>query len=290
MTTTDTPTLRLALPKGRMQDGVLALLSGAGVQILQGHRDYRPAMSLPGFEVKMLKPQNIVEMLHAGSRDLGFAGADWVAESGADLAMLIDTHLDPVQLVAAAPENILEDGVLPQRPLVVASEYNRLTRSWIDARGCGDTFVHTHGATEVFPPEDADCIIDNTATGATLKANGLVIIDELMTSSTRLYANPGVLENTKEKDRIDGLVLLLQSVIEARTRVLLEVNVSEKDLEAVLESLPCMREPTIAPLRGSGGYAVRVAVPRDDLPRLVLDVKARGGTDLIVTQPSQIVP
>ncbi len=76
----DRATLRVALPKGRMQEGITRLLTEAGIQVRLGERAYRPSLSLPDTEVKLLKPQNAVEMLHAGSRDVGFAGADWVAE------------------------------------------------------------------------------------------------------------------------------------------------------------------------------------------------------------------
>ncbi len=248
-------------------------------------------VGLPGFEAKMLKPQNVVEMLHAGSRDLGFAGADWVAELGADLVELLDTGLDPVEVVAAAPEQLLEDGGLPgDRPLVVASEYETLTTRWIEEVGLDATFVRSYGATEVFPPEDADLIVDNSATGATLKENGLSVVEVLMRSSTRLYANPRVLEDPVRAARVQDLVVLFQSVLEARNRIMLEVNVAEETLARVIEVLPCMREPTVARLHHGGGYAVRAAVPREGLPELILAVKARGGTDLIVSQPTQIVP
>jgi ATP phosphoribosyltransferase len=282
--------LRLALPKGRQQDGVALLLQEAGIDLLAGERNYRPALSIPGYEVKLLKPQNIVEMLHAGSRDLGFAGKDWVAEHQVELLELLDTGLNPVRLVAAAPEDILEDGKLPARPLVVASEYERLTRQWMERRGMGDTFVHSHGATEVFPPEDASLIVDNTATGSTLQANDLAIVDELMCSSTCLYAHPKVMDVPQKRDRIESLVLLLQSVLDARGKLLLEVNVSQENLDHLLELLPFMRAPTISPLQGGGAFAVRVAVPRGDLPALIPQVKQRGGTDLIVMRPAQIVP
>ncbi len=96
-------TLRLALPKGRMQEGVFKLLEEAGIRIFASQRGYRPRLSIEDAEAKILKPQNIIEMLAIGSRDLGFAGADWVAELGADLVEVLDTSLDPVRLVAAAP-------------------------------------------------------------------------------------------------------------------------------------------------------------------------------------------
>jgi ATP phosphoribosyltransferase len=287
-----TAELRLALPKGRMQEGVIALLSDAGIEVTASSRSYRPSVSLEGADTKVLKPQNIIEMLHVGSRDVGFAGADWVRElelDGDDLVELLDTGLDPVRIVAAAPESLLEDGALPKRRLLIASEYERLTRRWIVERGLDAQFVHSYGATEVFPPEDADCIVDNTATGSTLRTNKLAIVDELLTSSTRLYANARAIEDPQKRTQIDSLVLLLRSVLDARKRVMVEVNVPAEALDAVIEVLPCMRRPTISPLHGEGGYAVKAAVPRDQLPALVVLLKERGGSDIVVSKLAQIV-
>jgi ATP phosphoribosyltransferase len=273
-----------------MYDGVVELLSAAGVRLTHTVRNYRPVISLAGSEVKILKPQNIVEMLHAGSRDLGFAGADWVAELDGGLVELVDTGLDPVRVVAAAPVESLQDGRLPDRHLVVASEYERLSRRWIEERGLDARFVRSYGATEVFPPEDADLIVDNTATGSTLQANGLEIVDELMSSSTRLYANAEALEDSVRREAIDRLVLLIRSVLEARKRVMVEVNVAADRLQAVLEVLPCMRQPTISTLAGDDGFAVKAAVPRELLPDVIPKLKACGGSDVVVTRLAQIVP
>ena len=281
--------VKLAIPKGRMEEGVRALLADAGIHVTPTARSYRPHITLPGCEVKILKPQSIVEMLHAGSRDLGFAGADWVAELDGELVELVDTGLDPVRVVVAAPAELLSDGGLPARHLVVASEYERLTTRWIAARGLDASFVRSYGATEVFPPEDADLIVDNTATGSTLRANGLEIVDELMISSTRLYANPRALEEPVKRETIDRLVLLIRSVLEARLRVMVEVNVAPERLEAVIAVLPCMRQPTISPLAGGEGFAVKAAVPRAELPMVVPKIKAAGGTDIVVTRLAQIV-
>jgi ATP phosphoribosyltransferase len=273
-----------------MENGVLTLLADAGVRVRPSARGYRPDVSLPGAEAKLLKPQNIVEMLALGSRDVGFAGADWVAELEADVVELLDTGLDPVQLVAAAPAALLENVQLPARRLIVASEYERLTRRWIDAKGLCAEFVRSYGATEVFPPEDADVIVDNTATGATLEANGLAIVDVLMRSSTRLYAHRAALDDPVRRRFIDDLVLLINSVLEARRRVMLEVNASAACLDAVVAVLPSMRQATVARLFGNGGYAVKAAVPRELLPQVIPAVKAAGGTDVVVSTLSQIVP
>jgi ATP phosphoribosyltransferase len=281
---------RLGLPKGRMEQGVLTLLADAGIRVRPSARGYRPDVSLPGAEAKMLKSQNIVEMLALGSRDVGFAGADWVAELEADVVELLDTGLDPVQLVAAAPVALLEGGRLPARRLIVASEYERLTRRWIGASGLCAEFVRSYGATEVFPPEDADVIVDNTATGATLEANGLAVVAVLMRSSTRLYAHRAALEEPVRRRYIEDLVLLINSVLEARRRVMLEVNASAACLDAVVAVLPSMRQATVSRLFGESGYAVKAAVPRELLPQVIPAVKAAGGTDVVVSALSQIVP
>jgi len=105
--------LRLALPKGRMQEEVLKLMNDAGLPVRLGGREYRPTVAAGRFNAKILKPQNIIEMLASGSRDVGFAGADWVAELGSDVVELLDTGFDPVRLIAAA---LVPDSRRPGRP------------------------------------------------------------------------------------------------------------------------------------------------------------------------------
>ena len=282
--------VKIALPKGRMQEGVFKLLSDAGMPVHGDDRDYRPSLALDGLEAKILKPRNIIEMLHAGTRDIGFAGSDWVEELGLELVELLDTGLDPVRLVAAAPTVILVDGWLPPGRLLVASEYERITRKWIAAKGLDAVFVRSYGATEVFPPDDADCVVDNTATGSTLRANGLSIVDEVGRSTTKLYANPESMKDPAKRETAEAMVLLLQSVLNARGRVMLEINVPADRLDAVVEILPCMREPTISQLMENAGYAVKVAAPKASLAKLIPEIRKRGGTDIIVTEPTRIVP
>lgn len=282
--------IRLAIPKGRMHDGVVQLLAEAGIRIGLSARGYRPTVSTPGIECKILKPQNIVEMLHNGTREIGFAGGDWVQEMNAGLVEVLDTGLDQVRIVVAAPRAMLTNGRLPNRPLVVTSELERLSRRWIEQRNCGDSFVRSYGATEVFPPEDADCIIDIAASGATLEANGLAVVEEIIRSSTRLYASPKAWEDPSRRSQIEDITMLVRSVLDARRRVMLELNVPADRLEDVVAILPCMREPTMAKLHGDAGFAVKSAVLRDQLPRLIPLIKARGGSDIVITPLAQVVP
>lgn len=279
-----TDPIKLALPKGRMYDGVRDLLAATGIRLSLGPRGYRPRSSLEGVFIKLLKPQDIVAMLDEGVRDAGFAGADWVAEREADVVELLDTGLDPVSVVLATP---------PDTPLVdgmrIATEYPVLATRWAERQGIDARVLRCYGATEVFPPEDADAIVDNSATGSTLEANRLVVRDVVMKSSTRLYASRAAMEGPK-RETLETLAMLVRSVVQARGRVVLEVNVAAEDLETVARALPCMREPTVSQLHHGGGIAVKAAVPRTELPRLVPELKRLGGTDILVTPIGQIVP
>ena len=139
------------------------------------------------------------------------------------------------------------------------------------------------------PPEDADVIVDNTATGSTLRANRLEVIETLMTSSTCLYANPRALECPDVREHAETLVLLLESVLNSRKRSMVELNAGNDVLESVLELLPCMREPTLAPLRGGMATSVKAAVPKRDIVRLIPQLKAAGASDIVVMPIGQIV-
>jgi ATP phosphoribosyltransferase len=97
-----------------MEASVLQLLAEAGIRVQPTARNYRPSVSLPLAEAKTMKPQNIVEMLALGRRDVGFAGADWVEEMDADLVELLDTGLDPVKGCRRGAESLVENGELPR--------------------------------------------------------------------------------------------------------------------------------------------------------------------------------
>jgi ATP phosphoribosyltransferase len=298
--------LELGLPKGRMQAEVLKLMADAGLPVKADDRGYRPVVGgepdaddpaanglaqAPRFEAKFLKPQNIVEMIDLGSRDVGFAGADWTRELGSSAVELLDTGLDPVRIVVAAPTALLQGGKLPDgRGRVVASEYETIAREWMSRNAPGARFVRSYGATEVFPPEDADIIVDNCATGSTLRANGLAVIDEVMRSSTRLYASRKAMADPAKREAAESLALLIGSVLEARRRVMIEVNVSAARLAELTEVLPYMKSPTISPLKGGEAFAVRVAAPRSALAGLIPEIKRRGGSDIVVSELSQLVP
>ena len=283
--------LRLALPKGRMAVGIDGLLADAGIQVSSDGRGYRPSVDGEGpFETKRLKPQAVVSMIAAGTRDVGFAGADWAMELGVDESLIevFDTTLDRVRIVAAAPASVdLDRG--STTPIRIATEMPNIASAWANARGLDYEIVRSWGATEVLPPEDADVIVDLVQTGETLAANDLLVIEEISSSSTRMYASVDAFECPRRGPSIRRFGDLLRSVIEARSRYLVDLNVSEDRFDEVLAILPSMRRPTVSPL-ASGGFAVRAAVPREGFASLVNLLRGAGASDLVVSEARLVIP
>ncbi|MCL1837405.1 MAG: ATP phosphoribosyltransferase, partial [Treponema sp.] len=176
--------LRVLIPKGRIFDNVARLFADAGFSIALADRTYRPSLGAEWLDAKIMKPQNVGELLELGSHDAGFTGIDWIQESGADVAEILDLGFDRVKIVAAVPRSF-DEAALRSKKIVAATEYVNLARRWLDESGYNYRILRTYGATEVFPPDDADMIIDNTSSGQTLKDNGLNIIGTILESSTR---------------------------------------------------------------------------------------------------------
>ena len=274
-------TLKLALPKGRILPRVEALLADCGLHLQRGDRAYRPDVNDERLRVKIMKAQNIATLVDLGSHDVGITGHDWVQETRSDVAELLDFDFDPVRIVAAAPKGVELAELLARPRLVVVSEYEELTRQWLEGLGVDYRFVRSYGATEVFPPEDADLIVDNTSTGQTLQDNGLHIVATVMRSTTRIIANHAAMVDPARREIIDELMLLIRAVLDARERVLLEMNIAHNLLEPLTARLPAMKSPTVARLYGSDDYAVKVVVPRAQVPRLVPELKRLGATDIL---------
>lgn len=280
--------ITLALPKGRMFNSLVTLLAQAGLVIRDYERSYRPKTPDPRLELKILKPQNIPALVELGRHDLGFTGYDWVVESGGNVVDLDDLELEPVDIVAAAAESWQ-----PPRAggpaLVVASEYENISRRFLEAKGWAHRFVRSYGATEVFPPEDADLIIDNSATGQTLRENGLRVVEKIMTSSTRFIASERSLARPDVREFTEDLVLLMRGVRAAASRVMLEMNVVSGNLDEVIRLLPAMKSPTVSQL-ADGSHVLKAAVPLSEVPRLVPKLKKLGASDILEYPIRKVIP
>lgn len=281
--------LKILLPKGRIYDNVVSLFSGSGISVSLPDRAYRPTVNQEDLEAKVMKPQNIGKLLELGSHDVGFTGRDWILETGADVVEVMDLGFDRVKIVAAVP-NEINDEELKKRRIIVATEYTNIASKWLEEKKIKNMVVRTYGATEVFPPDDADMIVDNTATGRTLKENGLRIVDTLMTSSTCMFASKEALADEWKRKKINELKMLFAAVLDARERVMLEMNVSKARFADLVAGLPSMRSPTVSPLYGDDGYAVKIAVKKSEVPSLMPRLKELGATDILEYELRKVMP
>ncbi|MBN2010689.1 ATP phosphoribosyltransferase [candidate division KSB1 bacterium] len=281
-------TLKMVIPKGRIYTRVVNLLNDAGFGIEADDRVYVPTVEDKEIEAKIMKPQNIPKLLELGSHDIGFTGHDWVVETGADVVEVMDLGFDRVKIVAAVPIDFVDTN-MKSRKIVVASEYETIASAYLDKQGYDYILLRTFGATEVFPPDDADMIIDNTSTGRTLKENNLHIVDTVMKSSTCFVANKEAMNDPWKREKIDEIKMLLQSVLDARSRVMLEMNIPKDRLDDVVKQVPAMRSPTVAPLYGDQGFAVKIAVARNEVVKLVPLLKKLGATDILEYEIRKVV-
>ena len=278
----------MVIPKGRIFKKVAQLLNDASIRLETNDRLYVPHIGDPEVEGKIMKTQNIARLIELGSHDIGFTGYDWVVESGADVVELMDLKFDPVKIVAAIPEAVPESE-LGQQKILVASEYEKISSKYLEKKGYEYLLIRTFGATEAYPPEDADMIIDNISTGQTLRDHKLKIVDEIMTSSTRFIASAEALQESWKKEKIEEMVMLFHAVLNAKDRVMLEMNVPSEKLDDIVRILPCMRAPTVAPLFEGQGYAVKSAVKKEETVKLIPQLKKLGATDILEYEFKKVV-
>jgi len=272
--------LRILIPKGRIFEHVSRLFGEAGFPMTLADRTYRPVLGVDWLDAKIMKPQNVGQLLELGSHDAGFTGIDWIRENDSDVEEILDLGFDRVRIVAAIPGE-WEVSRLRDRRIVAATEYVNLAGVWLSEQGWDYRILRTYGATEVFPPDDADMIIDNTSSGQTLRDNGLQIIATLLESSTRFVASKKAVADPEKRGRIEELAVLFQAVLDGRDRVMLEMNIPKAAFSRIVEGLPAMRSPTVAPLYGDEGFAVKIAVKRSEVAAIIPRLKSLGALDIV---------
>jgi ATP phosphoribosyltransferase len=281
-------TMRIAVPnKGRLHDPSITLLERAGLHLEDGadRKLYAETVD-PDVTVLFARAADIPEYVRDGAAALGITGLDQVRESGHDLADLVDLEFGRCRLVLAAPE----DGDLTSPADVagrtVATEFPRIAREYFDEQEIDAEVVEVSGATELTPHvEMADAIIDITSTGTTLAVNRLAILDEVMSSSVRLFANPDVVTDPK----VEQLRTAFQSVLAADGKRYLMMNAPEARLDEVREVIPGMGGPTVMDIAGGEMVAVHAVVDEGDVFQTINELKAVGATDILVTEIERLV-
>jgi ATP phosphoribosyltransferase len=289
--------LRLVLPKGSLEKATLDLFENADLRVERSSTvDYKATIDDPRIgEVRILRPQEIPMYVAEGMFDLGIAGRDWVEETASDVVILGEMQYSkassrPFKIVLAVGQDSPVGDVadLPQG-VRVSTEYPELTRRYFEKHGIDADIRLSYGATEAKVPDIVDCIVDGTETGRALRAAGLRVIGEVLVSYTALVANPEAAADPERRHAMDQIKTLLDGVMEARSKVLVKLNVSEGDLDAVISILPSMKSPTVSKLFGEGGYAVETVVAKATINTLIPDLKDAGATDIIELPLAKIV-
>ena len=290
--------LKLVLPKGSLEKATFQLFEEADLTVRRSSDvDYRATIDDPRIaEVRILRPQEIPVYVANGLFDVGIAGRDWIEETGSDVTSLGELKYSkvtakPVKIVVAVPADSEYESIkdLPQG-VRVSSEYPELTKRHFDAAGVEADVQLSYGATEAKAPEIVDAVVDLTETGSALKAAGLKIIDEILTSYTEIFANNDSYEDPDKRKAMEQIKTLLDGVLDARGRVLMKLNVGASELDAVISVLPSMKAPTVNELWDGGGFAVETVVNKSDINVLIPQLLELGATDVSELPISKIVP
>ena len=288
--------LRIAIPKGSLEEQTALLFAQADLEIKKGARQYNPVINDPRIaKVKILRPQEIPVYVEEGYFDVGISGLDCITESGADVVEVADmpyakTGTGKLKMVVAVPEGskINDPKEIPTGSRV-STEFPETTKKYFDDLGIDVKIFFSYGATEAKVPELMDVIVDLTETGQTLRRNQLKIIGVIMESTTKLIANKEAWADSGKRRAITEIKTLLLGVLEARGKVLLSMNVQAASLDDVIAALPAMKKPTISKLYNSEYLEISTVVEKNQVNLLLPELKAKGAEDILELAISKIV-
>ncbi len=205
--------LRIALPKGRLGEQVMALFDKAGCGC--------PDMLSPGRRLLFesadkrivfywVKPSDAAVYVERGAADVGVVGSDVLVETRPDVYELNDLRLGICRMAVAAPRGFQMEG---EKRLRVASKYPETARGYFNGLGREIDLIRLNGSVELAPLLGlADVIVDIVETGRTLKENGLDIVREIMPVSARLIANRAAYPF--RRDAIEKLTAAIRNAME----------------------------------------------------------------------------
>ena len=279
--------LRLVIPKGSLEQATIELFRRAGWNITVSPRSYFPSVDDDEIIMARLRAQEISRYVESGTFDAGLTGKDWILENESDVRVIDDlvyskVSQNPARWVLAVdadsnyrvPEDL--DGKR------IATELVGVTKRFFAERNVRVDVEFSWGSTEAKVNEGVvDAIVDVTETGSTLKANGLKIIHNILTTNTQLIANHKAYEDPFKREKISQIHLMLQSALEARKMVGLKMNVPKDQLEVVVGLLPSLNAPTVSGLYKSDWFSVESVVSEEIVRSLIPKLLKAGATGII---------
>jgi len=287
--------LKLAIPKGSLEQATIELFRRAGWNIGVDPRSYFPSVDDDEITMARLRAQEISRYVEAGTFDVGLTGKDWILENESDVVVIDDLIYSKVSRSSARWVLAVDADSPYQAPedlqgKRIATELVGYTRKFFEERGIGVQVEFSWGSTEAKVTEGVvDAIVDVTETGATLRANGLRIIHTLLTTNTQVIANREAYSDPFKKEKIHQIVLLLRAALEARKMVGLKMNVPGDKLDTLVGILPSLNAPTVSGLYKSDWFAVESVVSEEVVRSLIPRLLKVGATGIIEYPLNKIV-
>lgn len=286
--------LRLGLPKGSLQDATIEKMAKAGFNVQLSSRSYIPYVDDPELEIRLIRAQEISRYVEHGYLDAGITGHDWVIENGSKVHevgefIFSKVSRQPTRWVLAVPEHSPVQSVKDLAGKRIATEVVNITKRWLRKHKVRAEVEFSWGATEVKAHELVDAIVEVTETGSSLKANKLRIVETILVSTPRLIANREIWADGWKRQKIETLSLLLRGALEAESKVGIKMNIAEKNLPKLLQSLPALRNPTISNLSLSGWVAVETIIDEHVVREMIPRLKAAGAEGIIEYPLNKVV-
>jgi ATP phosphoribosyltransferase len=290
----DKKILKFGIPKGSLQDSTVNMFFKAGYKINVSSRSYYPWVDDEELSLMLIRAQEMARYVQEGILDVGLTGRDWIEETNANVVMVSELTYskatkNPVKWVLAVHESSNFKSVKDLEGKKIATETVEMTKKYLKKNNVNANVEFSWGATEVKCPLLVDAIVEITETGSSLKANNLVIIDEVMVSTTQMIANNDSWKNQWKKNKIDKIKLLLQGVLEAENRVGLLLNVRKTDLEKVLNILPALKTPTISSLTDDKWVALNTIIEEHTVRDIIPELKNAGASGIVEYPLNKII-
>jgi ATP phosphoribosyltransferase len=288
-------TIKLGFPKGSLQEATISLFQKAGIKVtIPSSRSYYPISDDVEIEMMLIRSQEIARYVQDGFFDIGLTGYDWICETNADVHEICELNYAKsgfkfVKWVLAVPDHSGIKSIKDLNGGRIATELVNCTTKYFLKRNVKVNIEFSWGATEAKAGKFVDAIVELTETGSSLKANHLNIIDEILTSSTRLIANKTSLLDKWKKEKINNLSVLLQGALLAESMVGLKMNVPHEAISSVVKILPSLKKPTIAKLHGENWYAIEVILEARLVKELIPLLKRNGATGIIEYSLNKII-
>ena len=286
--------LKLGLPKGSLQEASVQLFRRAGFEITVSPRSYFPHIDDAEIECMLIRAQEMARYVEDGILDAGLTGKDWILENQAAVVEVADLvyakqTMGKVRWVLAVPEKAPYRSIKDLEGKTIATELVKVTERYLSQNGVKAKVEFSWGATEVKPPVLADAIVEVTETGSSLRANGLRIIDTVLESNTKFIVNHVAWEDEWKRNKIETVILLLQSAIQATGKVGLMLNVRRDNLDRVLSVLPALKRPTISNLSEPDWVAVNTVIDEKTVREIIPRLKAANAQGIVEYPLNKIV-